>query len=59
MTYYDSAANTVISHEQALDVLDRHGITEDPYGSFQLECWDAFSSNDWIQAQRVLDWLGY
>ena len=68
MTYYESAEGIEIDWSWAMGTLVRHGYPRawlgmgpgDPrVGQFVSECWSIHAVDGHIDAQRVLDWLGY
>ena len=67
-TYYESAKGYEINWSRAMATLVDHGYPdesldmgpEDPDADqFVSECWSVHAVNGQIDAQRVLDWLGY
>jgi len=61
MTYYESSQELYITWTRALQELEDHGF--DTFASveeFRAECWNKYkTSNETIDAQHVLNWLGY
>ena len=60
MDYYDSAYKKPITYKRAIQELRKHSLNDEENAAlFKEECWDKYSKDGTIQAQRVLDWLGY
>jgi len=58
--YYESAEDLPITWRRAILELKRHCIEcQEDIWEFKRDCWDRFSKDGEIQAQRVLAWLGY
>lgn len=55
MTYYESAADTLITKERVIQEMEHHGIPESDY----IEYFEGHPENVLYLAQDVLSWLGY
>jgi hypothetical protein len=61
MDYYDGYQGRLLDYQQVLRLLRQHGaiISKEYIRTFDEECWSPHHNRGAIQAQRVLDWLGY